>query len=190
MTRPPDRNTDTTPPRTKTHPTPRPPLLARLKRALYRGDQASPTTLMRAINRLDALLYASNLLSPRRTATLEVTGRHSGRRLSLPVAVTHLSGERYLVSMLGENTNWVRNVRAAHGHAVLRSGGPEPVTLHEIPADERAPVIRRYLAIAPGARPHIPVDPHAPLTEFERLAHRHPVFRVAPREDPPPSPTP
>ena len=178
------------PPRAKTHQTPRPPLLARLKRALYRGDQASPTTLMRAINRLDALLYASNLLSPRRAATPEVTGRHSGRRLSLPVAVTHLSGERYLVSMPGENTNRVRNVRAAHGHAILRSGGAEPVTLHEIPVDERAPVIRRDLAIAPGARPHIPVDPRAPLAEFERVAHRHPVFRIAPREDRPPSPTP
>jgi hypothetical protein len=40
------------------------------------------------------------------------------------------------------------------------------------------PVLRRYLAIAPGARPHIPVDRRAPLSEFEGIAHQYPVFRI------------
>jgi hypothetical protein len=30
----------------------------------------------------------------------------------------------------------------------------------------------------PGARPHIPVDPNAPLAEFEAIAARHPAFRI------------
>lgn len=38
--------------------------------------------------------------------------------------------------------------------------------------------IRRYLDFAPGARPHIPVDRHAPVEEFEKIADRIPVFRV------------
>jgi hypothetical protein len=34
----------------------------------------------------------------------------------------------------------------------------------------------RYLA--PGGRPHIPVDRRAPLAEFEQVAARYPVFRI------------
>ena len=42
----------------------------------------------------------------------------------------------------------------------------------------RAPILRRYLQVAPGARPHIPLDRRAPLAEFERIAALYPVFRV------------
>ncbi|WP_218004464.1 hypothetical protein [Microtetraspora niveoalba] len=72
----------------------------------------------------------------------------------------------------------MRNVRAAGGRAVLRRRGREAVTLEEIPVERRAPVIRRYLAVAPGARPQIIVDRRAPLSEFEAIAHRYPVFRI------------
>jgi hypothetical protein len=72
----------------------------------------------------------------------------------------------------------VRNVRAAGGRAVVRHGRREAVRLVEIDAAERAPILRRYLAIAPGARPHLPVDRRAPLTDFERIAADFPVFRV------------
>jgi len=79
--------------------------------------------------------------------------------------------------MLGE-VNWVRNVRAAGGSAVLRHGRREQVRLVEVPADSRAPVLRRYLAVAPGGRPHIPVDRRAPLEEFQKVAAQFPVFRI------------
>ncbi|WP_405152079.1 nitroreductase/quinone reductase family protein [Sphaerisporangium sp. NBC_01403] len=92
---------------------------------------------MRAVNRVDALLYASGVLTPRQTATLEVTGRRSGRQISLPITVTELDGQRYLVAMLGPNANWVRNVRAAGGRAVLRRRGREQITLDEVPVTER-----------------------------------------------------
>jgi hypothetical protein len=39
---------------------------------------------------------------------------------------------------------------------------------------------RRYLALAPGARAHLPVDRRAPLEEFARIADRYPVFRITP----------
>ena len=39
----------------------------------------------------------------------------------------------------------------------------------------------RYLELAPGARPHVPVDPGAPIEEFERVAPHYPVFRIRPR---------
>lgn len=149
-----------------------------VKRALYGGDKRRPSAFMRVLNRLDALLYASGLFSPRHTAVLEVTGRRSGRTISVPVAVAELGGQRYLVSMLGEDAGWVRNVRAASGRAVLRRRGRTEVKLEDVAVAERAPVLRRYLAIAPGARPHIPVPRQAPLAQFEQIAHRYPVFRI------------
>jgi len=39
-------------------------------------------------------------------------------------------------------------------------------------------ILRRYLQVAPGARPHIPVDRRAPLVEFEQIAARYPVFGI------------
>ncbi|GAA1446256.1 nitroreductase family deazaflavin-dependent oxidoreductase [Nocardiopsis tropica] len=155
---------------------------AAVKRALYRGRAGRPTVLMRAVNRVDALMYASGVLTPRQAATLEVAGRRSGARISLPVTVTDLDGQRYLVSMLGTNANWVRNVRAAGGRALLRRRGSERIVLEELPVTERAPVLRRYLALAPGARPHIEVDRRAPLSEFAKVAHRYPVFRITDRD--------
>jgi hypothetical protein len=86
--------------------------------------------------------------------------------------------QRYLVSMLGENVDWVRNARAAGGRAVLRHGRREEVQLEEVPVCQRAPLLKAYLQQAPGARPHIAVDEDARLSEFERIAAAVPVFRV------------
>lgn len=84
------------------------------------------------------------------------------------------------MSMLGEEVQWVRNVRAAGGRAVVRGGGCEEVLLEEVPAGRRASILKAYLRTASGARWHLPVEKDAPLPEFERLAPRFPVFRVVP----------
>ena len=82
--------------------------------------------------------------------------------------------------MLGERADWVANVRAAGGRAVLQHGRREPVLLEEVKPGERAPILRRYLAVASGARAHFAVDRRAPLSEFEAIAPQYPVFRVRP----------
>ncbi len=41
-----------------------------------------------------------------------------------------IDNERYLVSMLGEEANWVKNVRAAEGKASLVHGTREHVLLN------------------------------------------------------------
>jgi hypothetical protein len=74
----------------------------------------------------------------------------------------------------------VANLRAAGGRAVLRRGTPTAVRLVEVPVADRAPILRRYLALAPGARPHIPVDRHEPVSAFEPIAADYPVFRIVP----------
>ena len=145
------------------------------KRWLYRGQR--PNRIARMLNRAWAAFFSSGLL-PDYMVTLEVTGRKSGRTVSLPVAVTVVDGQRYLVSMLGEHVQWVHNVRATGGRAVFRSGGREEVHLEEVPRDARAPILRAYLQRAPGARPHVPVNKDAPLAEFEKVATAFPVFRV------------
>jgi len=92
-----------------------------------------------------------------------------------------VDGERYLVSMLGEEVDWVRNVRAAGGNATLRHGRREEVRLEEVTADRRAPVLKAYLKRAPGARSHLPIHKGAPLSEFEQVSPQFPVFRVVAR---------
>jgi deazaflavin-dependent oxidoreductase (nitroreductase family) len=149
----------------------------RLGRWLYAGGH--PNRLARALNRLSVLQVGAGLL-PARVVTLEVPGRISGRTVSFPLVTVEQDGATYLVAMLGRRTNWVRNVAANGGRAVLRRrrGGPVDVELREVDTADRAPILKRFLALAPGARPHIPVDRHAPLTEFARIASDHPVFQV------------
>jgi deazaflavin-dependent oxidoreductase (nitroreductase family) len=132
---------------------------------------------VRRLNAVQAWLAARGV-GPRHVVALEVVGRRTGRTISFPVVVADFKGDRYLVSMLGDSTNWVRNVRAARGHAVLRLGRRQAVRLHEVPPGERAPILRRYRQCAPGARSHLPLDPGAPLEQFERIAARYPVFRI------------
>ncbi len=146
-------------------------------RWLDRGGR--PSRFARLQNRASAAVFAAGIF-PRWTAELQVRGRRSGRLVSLPVVIADFEGERYLVSMLGENVNWVRNLKAADYQAVLRHGIRENVRLWEVPVAARAPILRRYLRLAPGARPHIPVDFRAPVAEFEKVAADYPVFRIDP----------
>lgn len=148
-----------------------------LKRWFYRDGH--PNRVARTLDRGTAALYALGV-APDYLVTLEVRGRSSGRTIALPLVMV-VVGERYLVSMLGQNANWVRNIRAAGGDATLRHGRREEVRLEEVAADRRAPVLKAYLKRAPNARAHLPVSEDAPLAEFERVAPRFPVFRVVPR---------
>jgi len=146
------------------------------KQWLYRGQR--PGWIAKILNRMWANAASKNVM-PNGLVALEVIGRKSGRVVSFPLVMVTVDGQRYLASMLGDNTQWVRNVRASGGKAVLRRGGREDVQLEEIPADQRAPILKAYLQAAPGARPHVPVDKDAPLAEFEKIAAAFPVFRLA-----------
>jgi deazaflavin-dependent oxidoreductase (nitroreductase family) len=153
-------------------------ILHEFKRWMYRGQR--PNWIARVMNRASAVVGSSGITSSY-MVTLEVAGRKSGRTISLPVVIAIVDGERYLVSMLGEDVHWVRNARAAGGRAVLRSGGREEIQLKEVPTDQRAPILKAYLQRAPGARPHVPVNKDAPLAEFEKVAGAFPVFSVSSR---------
>ena len=146
-----------------------------VKQWLYKGGR--PNRLASVLNRGWAFIHGLGI-APNYLVTLEVTGRRSGRTISLPLVMTVIDGERYLVSMLGTEAGWVRNVQAAEGKAVLRHGRREDVRLEEVPVEKRAPILKVYLHKAPGARGHVFIDKDAPLAEFERVAAQYPVFRV------------
>ena len=147
-------------------------------RWLYR--EGRPNLLAKILNRGWAIFHALGIF-PNYLVTLEVVGRQSGKLISFPLALTRLNGERYLVSMLGE-ANWVQNVKAAGGKANLRHGKVEAVYLEAVDISQRAIIIKAYLQIAPGARPHIPVSKDAPIAAFEEIAPKTPVFKINVRE--------
>ena len=147
----------------------------RSRRWLYGGKHPNRIALL--LNRGTAAAAATGF-GPKRLVSLEVRGRRTGRRLSFPVVVAEYEGQRYLVAMLGREANWIRNVRAAGGQAVLRHGRRQAIRLEEVQSDARAPILRRYLQLAPGARAHFPIDQRAPLQQFEEIAEQYPVFRI------------
>ncbi len=147
-----------------------------LHKWLYKGGR--PNAVARLVNRGWAAFHALGLF-PNYMVTLEVVGRRSGKVVTLPLAMAVVDGERYLVSMLGANSNWVLNVRAAGGQAVLKHGRTEQIVLEEVPVEKRAPIIKAYLQRAPGGQQHIPVNKDAALEEYEAIAGQYPVFRIA-----------
>jgi hypothetical protein len=153
-----------------------------LARWMYGGGR--PNRVAAVLNRVSAILGSVGVW-PNRWVTLEVRGRRTGRLISFPLVLAHHQGDRYLVAMLGTRAAWVSNVRAAGGHAVLRHGRSETVHLELVDPKLRAPILRQYLHVAPGARPHIPIDRQAALEDFERIADRYPVFRVSTEPSPP-----
>jgi hypothetical protein len=85
-----------------------------------------PAAYYRRINTPLGVLLTSIGLAPRDAVTLEVRGRTSGKLRRTPVLRTRCQGDDYLVSLAGES-QWVRNVRAADGRAVIRRRKAHPV---------------------------------------------------------------
>jgi hypothetical protein len=148
-----------------------------LMKWLYRNGR--PNWVASVLNGCSAVVHSLGI-APNYLITLEVPGRRSGCTVRLPLVMAVVEGERYLVSMLGPDVNWVRNVKAAGGLAVIVHGRREKVRLEEMQPEQCAPVLKAYLKRAPGARPHVPVHKDAPLSKFEEVAANFPVFKVVP----------
>ena len=136
-----------------------------------------PTRLGKLVTRI--LAWVAGLgLTPRALVTLRVKGRRSGRLHDTVLVAARHAGKSYLVSMLGDGSEWVRNVRAAGGKAFVKRGRSRPVQLTEVPAGERGPILKAYCQVATSGRHHLPLSPDAPLAEFDAVAERYPVFRI------------
>jgi deazaflavin-dependent oxidoreductase (nitroreductase family) len=146
-------------------------------RLFYRGWR--PTRLGRMANRF-AAWWSGLGLPPKIQAALEVQGRASGKTRTIPVVIASVDGKSYLVSMLGPQSEWVKNVEATGGRAVIRQGRRRSVRLVPVPSAERAPILREYVRIAASGRTHFPLPVGAPLPEFEAIAERYPAYRIEP----------
>lgn len=119
-------------------------------------------------------------LTPQTLIALQ-THYGANNRLSSTVLVAALhEGQRYLVSMLGEDSYWVRNVRAKGGKAFIKRGKSYPVILKELPPSERAPILKAWCKLATSGRNHLPISFEAPVSAFEAIAADYPVFRIEP----------
>jgi deazaflavin-dependent oxidoreductase (nitroreductase family) len=145
-----------------------------------------PAPWYRRLNRLGVLLTSLGL-APGDAVTLEVRGRTSGRTRRVPVLRTRYRDEDYLVALAGES-QWVRNLRASRGRAVIRRRGAHPVHAVELPPAERPQVIAEYLragrrrsgtaAGAAQARFYFGLEPDASTDDIGPIADRYPVFRI------------
>jgi deazaflavin-dependent oxidoreductase (nitroreductase family) len=144
-------------------------------RAMYQGNRGNETA--RKYARFWAAAFSLGVM-PRRWITLEVVGRTTGRPTRFPLGMATQGGKSYLVSMLGSDCNWVKNVRAANGEVVIRRRRARACQLVEVDVSRRAPLIKLYLEQVPGARPHIRIDRKAEVGEFESIAASTPVFQV------------
>lgn len=145
-------------------------------REMYSGAKANATA--RRLARLWAWVFGNGLTPGKRWVTLEVPGRKSGQPTRFPLGMATVDGQSYLGSMLGNSCNWVRNVRANDGYAVIQRRSRHEVRLHEVPAQLRPRLLKAYLEQVPGARPHISVKYTAPVADFESIAQAYTIFRV------------
>ena len=152
-------------------------LFQRYSRWMYRSGR--PNWVAKPQNRLSSLAFGAGLM-PGRAARLEVIGRRSGQPIRLPVVVADYEGAEYLVSMLGDSAKLGEEHSAADGVATLRRGREEPVRLEEVAIEDRPPIIRRYVEVAPGGRPHLRLPRSASMEQCKALAPRTPVFRITP----------
>jgi len=107
-------------------------------RFYYRGWR--PTLLGRMWTRVYAWLAGLGLFSDV-LVSLRTKDRQSGRLHAHVLVPVMYERHRYLVSMLGEGSNWVQDIRASQGSASLKRGRTHPVVLTEIPQDKRAPIL-------------------------------------------------
>ena len=111
---------------------------------------------------------------------LEVPGRATGTPRRVPVNLLRFGGDEYLVSPRGEG-QWVRNVRAAHGHLDLLLGRRrEHYIADELLDSDKSDVLRAYLRRwkAEVGIFFDGVGADSSPEELARIAPRHQVFRL------------
>ena len=119
-------------------------------------------------------------IGPKKMVSLTIKGRKSGQSRTVAVNIVEYDGKRYLVAPRG-NTEWSRNAIAAGGEAVIKRGKPEDVCLVEVSVAERVPIIQKYVEETAIVRKEFGVEPDSPIEEYQKIAEKHPTFRIDPR---------
>jgi deazaflavin-dependent oxidoreductase (nitroreductase family) len=111
---------------------------------------------------------------------LEVNGRKTGEPRRVPVNLLSHDGEKYLVAPRGE-TQWVRNHRAAGDGVLILGSKRQRFTAVELADADKPGVLRAYLKRwkAEVGMFFDGVSATSPAEEIDRIAPRHPVFRLS-----------
>ena len=135
------------------------------------------TSLTKAENAVMSALVRTGLVP--RCYLLTTRGRKTGRPRSNPVVPVDHDGRRWLVAPYGA-VSWVHNARAAGRVRLTRRRETREYVVREVPAAEAAPVLKRYVRLAPAARRSFQARLDSPVDAFTAEASRHPVFELTP----------
>lgn len=136
-----------------------------------------PTGMERFFNGVIGFLVGFGI-GPRHMRVLEVRGRKTGRRYSLPVDLLPLDGKLYLVAPRGR-TQWVQNAEA-QGEVVLRRGGArQRYRLRALAAEEKPKVLKAYLdTFKAEVGKFFPVSAGSPTEAFATFVDDYPSFEL------------
>lgn len=140
-----------------------------------------PTLLGKMWSRTYAWVAGLGLL-PAILVTLQVRNRNTGKLYSTILVGAEYQGQRYLVSMLGDGSEWVRDAHAASGRAFIKRGRARPVVLIDMPVEVRGPILKAWAQVATSGRKHLPIPHDAPAEAFDAIAQNYPVFRIDPED--------
>jgi deazaflavin-dependent oxidoreductase (nitroreductase family) len=112
---------------------------------------------------------------------LAVRGRKSGEWRTTPVNLLTVDGKEYLVAPRGQ-TDWVRNIRVAHGGELRLGQKVQPFSAVELDDDAKVPLLRAYLKRwkAEVGVFFNGVGPDSTDEQLRAIAPDHPVFEVQP----------
>ena len=116
-------------------------------------------------------------LAPDGYYLLTVKGHKSGLPRRKPIALVEEEGMRWLVAPYGE-VNWVHNARAAGKVTLSQGRNSEEYTITELSSGESASILKKYVNLYGITRPYFDAKPESDITEFEREAQLHPVFKL------------
>jgi deazaflavin-dependent oxidoreductase (nitroreductase family) len=137
------------------------------------------TTLRQIANELIAPLIRAGV-APKHNYLLTTIGRKSKKSRTNPVMIVEEGSRRWLVAPYGA-VPWVLNARASGSVTLTRRSESRDYTIREVSAPEAGRVLKRYVKLAPIVLPYFEAGKDAPVGEFEREAHLHPVFELTPR---------
>jgi hypothetical protein len=106
--------------------------------------------------------------------------RRSGAHSERPLVPCDYEGQQYVVSMLGDESEWVQDVRAAGGAAIIKRVATRPVRAYRSPAREPRAHSQGLVPDRVERPPAHPVPYDAPVADFEAIAGQYPIFRVDP----------
>ena len=117
---------------------------------------------------------------PKYSYLLTTRGRKTGQPRTNPVLVVRHDEHRWLVAPYGV-VSWVYNARASGTVKLTRGGSHEEFSVAEVDARRAAPVLKRYVTLAPVVLPYFEARIGSPVEAFEAEAAMHPVFLLTPR---------